>query len=296
MNVRFALSAAASIAFACAGSEPPPQVRTNPPERAATDAGAGDAELNDAQTIDAATAERPPVDAHRLLRAELVRTYVGVGLRGFGRSPCARPVGSTSPCVAKDEARMIRKKLPLIAKRIEEAQAFLAAHPDAPAVEASCLTSLAAAGEKLAKSLERGGPSNANRMALQKQLDACDASLEPAIAAVGDPVPKHEPDASWFGSLPPAEIQRVVRGHFGRFKLCYQDGLRRDPSLAGRVSTNYIIDTDGSVLGARADDSTLPDAAVIECVVRAFDSIRFPPPQGGYVTVVYPVIFSPGDQ
>lgn len=95
---------------------------------------------------------------------------------------------------------------------------------------------------------------------------------------------------------PPTEIQRIVRASFGRFKLCYQDGLRRNSSLAGRVSTNFIIDTDGTTLDARADESTLPDPVAVECIVRTFDLIRFPPPQGGYVIVVYPLIFAPGDR
>jgi hypothetical protein len=37
------------------------------------------------------------------------------------------------------------------------------------------------------------------------------------------------------------------------------------------------------------------DNAVVACVVRGFGTIRFPAPEGGIVTVVYPIIFNPAD-
>jgi hypothetical protein len=41
--------------------------------------------------------------------------------------------------------------------------------------------------------------------------------------------------------------------------------------------------------------SDMPDAAVVQCVVRAYYGLSFPQPEGGIVTVVYPIMFSPGD-
>ena len=38
------------------------------------------------------------------------------------------------------------------------------------------------------------------------------------------------------GRLPPEVIQRIVRQNFGRFRLCYENGLRNNPNLQGRVS------------------------------------------------------------
>jgi hypothetical protein len=39
----------------------------------------------------------------------------------------------------------------------------------------------------------------------------------------------------------------------------------------------------------------MPDQAVVGCVVRGFGNLSFPQPEGGIVTVVYPLIFNPGD-
>jgi hypothetical protein len=38
----------------------------------------------------------------------------------------------------------------------------------------------------------------------------------------------------------------------------------------------------------------MPDGGVVSCVVRAFYGLSFPQPEGGIVTVVYPIMFSPG--
>src|SRR5262249_37300578 len=33
------------------------------------------------------------------------------------------------------------------------------------------------------------------------------------------------------GNLPPEVVQRIVRQNFGRFRLCYENGLRNNPTL-----------------------------------------------------------------
>src|SRR6185503_5840316 len=50
---------------------------------------------------------------------------------------------------------------------------------------------------------------------------------------------------------------------------------------------------DGSVASASNGGSDLPDAGVISCVVKAFSGLAFPEPEGGIITVTYPIMFSP---
>jgi len=98
------------------------------------------------------------------------------------------------------------------------------------------------------------------------------------------------------GRLPPEVIQRIVRQNFGRFRLCYENGLRSDPKLAGMVATKFVIGTDGSVSSSARDNSTtLTDTGVVSCINRAFSNLSFPQPEGGIVVVIYPVILEPGD-
>ena len=96
------------------------------------------------------------------------------------------------------------------------------------------------------------------------------------------------------GRLPAEVIQRIVRQNFGRFRLCYENGLKNNPSLTGRVSVRFVIGRDGAVANVGNGGSDLPDSAVVNCVVRSFSGLSFPQPEGGIVTVVYPISFSPG--
>jgi hypothetical protein len=97
------------------------------------------------------------------------------------------------------------------------------------------------------------------------------------------------------GRLPPEVIQRIVRQNFGRFRLCYEKGLDKEPALEGRIATKFVIDKAGNVTTASDGGSDLPDASVVKCVTDGFAKLQFPQPESGIVTVIYPIIFTPGD-
>lgn len=107
----------------------------------------------------------------------------------------------------------------------------------------------------------------------------------PRLRAVGKPVVS--------GRLPPELIQRVVRQNYGRFRACYENGLRTNPNLTGRVTARFIIGRDGAVSNVANGGSDLPDAGVVGCVVSAFYGLSFPTPEGGIVTVSYPLMLTP---
>lgn len=95
------------------------------------------------------------------------------------------------------------------------------------------------------------------------------------------------------GRLPPEVIQRIVRQNFGRFRLCYENGLRNNPNLQGTVAVTFVIGRDGSVSNVGGGGG-MPDSGVVSCVTRAFYGLGFPAPEGGVVRVTYPISFSPG--
>ena len=78
------------------------------------------------------------------------------------------------------------------------------------------------------------------------------------------------------GRLPPEVIQRIVRQNYGRFRLCYENGLRNNPNLQGRVGVRFVIGRDGAVSNVSNGGSDMPDAAVVQCVVRAYYGLSFP--------------------
>jgi hypothetical protein len=95
------------------------------------------------------------------------------------------------------------------------------------------------------------------------------------------------------GRIPPEIIQRIVRRDYPVYRSCYQKGLAKKANLAGRVAVRFVIDKSGKVSEARDNGSTLPDAKVVECILGEFRKLVFPEPEGGTVTVDYPMEFVP---
>jgi hypothetical protein len=94
------------------------------------------------------------------------------------------------------------------------------------------------------------------------------------------------------GRLPGETIRKVVARASNRFRLCYERGLQKDPTLSGRVSVRFVIGRDGAVSNVSHGGSDMSDSSVVSCVLRAFYGLQFTPPESGIVTVVYPLSFS----
>lgn len=92
------------------------------------------------------------------------------------------------------------------------------------------------------------------------------------------------------GALPKEVIARIVRQHFGALRMCYEQGLQRDPNLHGKVTVKFVIDKTGAVTIATA---TGFDGDVDTCLAARFRTFAFPAPEGGIVTVQYPLEFAP---
>jgi len=96
-----------------------------------------------------------------------------------------------------------------------------------------------------------------------------------------------------MGSLPRHVIQRIVRRRTNELRGCYNDELRMDPNVSGRISIQFLIDGAGRVVTAGVKESTVRNPTMEACVVRAIETWEFPnPPGGGAVVVTYPFTFS----
>jgi hypothetical protein len=96
------------------------------------------------------------------------------------------------------------------------------------------------------------------------------------------------------GRLAPEIIQRVVRSNFPKIRACYEHGLTRQANLHGKVKVRFVISESGRVASAEDDASTLPSADVIGCILAVYRTLSFPEPDGGKVTVIYPINFDVG--
>ena len=94
------------------------------------------------------------------------------------------------------------------------------------------------------------------------------------------------------GTLDKDAIRKVVRAHLDEVRACYNEGLKRDPELAGRIVLGFVISAAGAVSQATIAESTVPDTQVGACVVSAAQTWVFPAPQGGSMSVTYPIVFA----
>ncbi len=78
------------------------------------------------------------------------------------------------------------------------------------------------------------------------------------------------------------------------FRLCFEEGLRRDQKLGGKTRLRFRVTTSGSIRGGRLVDTKLSDPEVAKCLVEAAPEIRLlPPPRG--IDVELLVSLWPGD-
>jgi hypothetical protein len=125
-------------------------------------------------------------------------------------------------------------------------------------------------------------------------LGGLGGTLGTPASTLGGKVPSmRQGSVSVNGRLPPEVVQRIVRQNFGRFRLCYESGLAKDATLHGRVVVRFAIDRKGAVSTTSDAGSDLPDKAVVACIVRAMGTLSFPAPEGGIVTVTYPLELAP---
>lgn len=98
-----------------------------------------------------------------------------------------------------------------------------------------------------------------------------------------DPVPE--------GPLSKKAIEKIIQDRSDRFQPCYDAGLKKNPSLRGRVTARIVIGNDGRVAASEDGGSSMPDASVVKCVLAGFKKLRFPIPEESFVTVNYPMEF-----
>jgi TonB family protein len=99
------------------------------------------------------------------------------------------------------------------------------------------------------------------------------------------------PDAGSI--LDPDAVRQTLRNAFPAFRGCYELGLAARADLGGRVTLQFSIAPDGSTRNATAVCTSLPDPAVVNCVVGAATRFRFPPSEHGAASVTYPVLLEP---
>jgi hypothetical protein len=96
------------------------------------------------------------------------------------------------------------------------------------------------------------------------------------------------------GYLSAEQINRVVKANQAALRYCYESEVQRQRGLKGKVMIQWRVDRAGLVPTARVASSTLNNSSVEGCIVRQVRKWKFPKPDGGEVSVMYPFIFGVG--
>lgn len=88
------------------------------------------------------------------------------------------------------------------------------------------------------------------------------------------------------------ETRKVFKHSMPKVKSCYENGLKLNPKLAGKVVTQFKIDALGKVRETSIVSSTLHDPAVEGCILKQLSQQQFPKPPDGTNTVIeFPFVF-----
>ena len=114
--------------------------------------------------------------------------------------------------------------------------------------------------------------------------------MPPPIATVPAPTQDAAPIDVDGGALTPhADSMAKVRT---QYKRCFEQGIRRDPNMAGRLVVSIDVGADGKAIRASIAKNTGVSADVADCVAAASGALEFAPPAGGSATVEMPVNFA----
>jgi outer membrane biosynthesis protein TonB len=89
------------------------------------------------------------------------------------------------------------------------------------------------------------------------------------------------------------KLGAFVRARMGLIKACYENALKRNPGLKGRISIRFTILGTGGLADVAASQNSLGSSEVASCIINTMRTWRtqFRPP--GPVTVEYPFVFQP---
>ncbi len=91
----------------------------------------------------------------------------------------------------------------------------------------------------------------------------------------------------------PAKIKAAIGKYTGQVKACYEQRLKSNPSLGGRVELLWYI-TGGRVTSVEILGNTTDDSELASCIARKVRTWRFPADLEADTEVMYPFILAPG--
>ncbi len=95
-----------------------------------------------------------------------------------------------------------------------------------------------------------------------------------------------------MGTLTRSDIDNAIEKQLQEIRSCYENELKNDPELHGRIAVNFVISETGGVKSSKVQKTTLENETAESCVADQIKKIQFPAPKGGGVVIVtYTFVF-----
>jgi outer membrane biosynthesis protein TonB len=89
-----------------------------------------------------------------------------------------------------------------------------------------------------------------------------------------------------------AKLGAFVRARMGLIKACYENALKRNPNLKGRLTIRFTILETGGITDVTASSNSLGSPEVASCITNTMRTWRTQFRPSGPATVEYPFVFS----
>jgi len=123
-------------------------------------------------------------------------------------------------------------------------------------------------------------------------------AVKPAEPPQADPLPMPVKQENATGPRaedlndPEQTVRNTIRLSMSAFESCYQNSLRRDSRIKGRIVVSVGVAASGKVSSAKIDETNIRDDGVISCITARLKALRFPP-LGEDVDVTVPLSLVP---
>ncbi len=96
------------------------------------------------------------------------------------------------------------------------------------------------------------------------------------------------------GDIDKKAVARAIRKRSSAFQQCYENALKSNSKLQGKLVVEFTINTSGRVSDTRVIKDGLGSPAVARCVQSTLKRLRFPRPKDGEVSITNAFVFTPG--
>lgn len=88
-----------------------------------------------------------------------------------------------------------------------------------------------------------------------------------------------------MGTIDPNVVSKFMNARFGQVKACYENRLKKNAFLEGKLDLNIGVLSTGKVKSVSVNNDTVRDQPMLACVKRTISGWDFPAPTGGQVVI-----------